>query len=87
MNAAANFAFANRSALAHRLREVLRLEMGVDGEARTLYDVAHNIAKIKPILFMVKTASAQFIEKAQPEPLQETVGMCKIISEGLANQF
>jgi len=47
MNAAANFAFANRSALAHRLREVLKLEMGIDGEARTLYDVAHNIAKIE----------------------------------------
>lgn len=47
MNAAANFAFANRSALAHRLREVLRLELGVDGEARTLYDVAHNIAKVE----------------------------------------
>ena len=47
MNAAANFAFANRSALAHRVREVLNLEMGVDGEARTLYDVAHNIAKIE----------------------------------------
>ena len=45
MNAAANFAFANRAALASRLREVLRLEMGVDGEATTLYDVAHNIAK------------------------------------------
>ena len=47
MNAAANFAFANRSALAHRLREVLHLELGADGEARTLYDVAHNIAKIE----------------------------------------
>jgi len=47
MNAAANFAFANRSALAHRLREVLRLELGVDGEARTLYDVSHNIAKVE----------------------------------------
>ena len=47
MNAAANFAFANRSALAHRLREVLRLELGVDGEARTLNDVAHNIAKVE----------------------------------------
>ena len=47
MNAAANFAFANRSALSHRLREVLRLELGVDGEARTLYDVAHNIAKVE----------------------------------------
>ena len=47
MNAAANFAFANRSTLAHRLREVLRLELGVDGEAKTLYDVAHNIAKVE----------------------------------------
>ena len=47
MNAAANFAFANRSALAHRLREVLKLEMGSDGEARVLYDVAHNIAKVE----------------------------------------
>ena len=46
MNAAANFAFANRAALAHRLREVLRLEMGVDGQARTLYDVAHNLSLI-----------------------------------------
>ena len=47
MNAAANFAFANRAVLAERLRTVLRLELGVDGEARTLYDVAHNIAKIE----------------------------------------
>lgn len=47
MNAAANFAFANRAVLADRLRTVLRLEMGVDGEARTLYDVAHNIAKME----------------------------------------
>jgi tRNA-splicing ligase RtcB len=45
MNAAANFAFANRAALATRLRTVLNLELGVNGEARTLYDVAHNIAK------------------------------------------
>jgi tRNA-splicing ligase RtcB len=45
MNAAANFAFANRAALATRLRTVLNLELGSNGEARTLYDVAHNIAK------------------------------------------
>ena len=47
MNAAANFAFANRAVLAERLRAVLRLELGVDGEARTIYDVAHNIAKFE----------------------------------------
>ncbi|MAJ01027.1 MAG: RNA-splicing ligase RtcB [Euryarchaeota archaeon] len=47
MNAAANFAFANRAVLASRLRTVLKLEMGDFGEARTLYDVAHNIAKLE----------------------------------------
>ncbi|HJM55262.1 MAG TPA: RtcB family protein, partial [Poseidonia sp.] len=47
MNAAANFAFANRAVLASRLRTVLKLEMGDFGEARTLYDVAHNIAKME----------------------------------------
>ncbi|MDA7464219.1 RtcB family protein [Candidatus Poseidonia alphae] len=47
MNAAANFAFANRAVLASRLRTVLELEMGDFGEARTLYDVAHNIAKME----------------------------------------
>lgn len=43
MNGAANFAFANRSALTHRLRETLAVEMDV--ETRLLYDVSHNIAK------------------------------------------
>ena len=47
MNAAANFAFANRSSLATRLREVLKIELGEDIETRTLYDVSHNIAKIE----------------------------------------
>lgn len=47
MNAAANFAFANRAVLAHRMSEVLRLELGSLGETRTIYDVAHNIAKIE----------------------------------------
>ena len=47
MGAAANYAFANRAVLAERLRTVLRLELGVDGEATTLYDVAHNIAKFE----------------------------------------
>lgn len=47
MNAAANFAFANRSTLATRLREVLKIELNEDIEVRTLYDVSHNIAKIE----------------------------------------
>ena len=47
MNAAGNFAFANRSALAQRARDVLNKHLGRDGEARLLYDVCHNIAKIE----------------------------------------
>lgn len=47
MNAASNYAFANRSALTHRLRKTLEVELGSDGEARLLYDVSHNIAKME----------------------------------------
>jgi tRNA-splicing ligase RtcB len=47
MNAAGNFAFANRSALAQRARKVLNKHLGADGEAVLLYDVSHNIAKIE----------------------------------------
>ena len=45
MNAAANFAYANRSALTHRLRQTLAAEFQV--ESRLIYDVSHNIAKIE----------------------------------------
>lgn len=47
MSAAGNFAFANRSALTQRLREVLRKEYSVDGDLDLVYDVSHNIAKIE----------------------------------------
>ncbi|NMC69013.1 MAG: RtcB family protein [Myxococcales bacterium] len=48
MAAAANFAFANRQAIAHRARQVFERLFGGRGAAarlRTVYDVAHNIAK------------------------------------------
>ncbi|MBN1772589.1 MAG: RtcB family protein [Deltaproteobacteria bacterium] len=48
MAAAANFAFANRQAIAHRVRQVFERLFGGRGSAakpRTVYDVAHNIAK------------------------------------------
>ena len=47
MRAAGNYAFANRSALTQRLRNVLRNELGVDGELDVVYDVSHNIAKVE----------------------------------------
>jgi tRNA-splicing ligase RtcB len=50
MNAAANYAFANRQMMGHRVREVCgrifgrrALELGL----RLVYDVAHNIAKLE----------------------------------------
>jgi tRNA-splicing ligase RtcB len=50
MNAAANYAFANRQIMAHRVREVCErvfkqsaAELGL----RQVYDVAHNIAKLE----------------------------------------
>jgi tRNA-splicing ligase RtcB len=47
MAAAANFAWANRHALAHGVREAVRSVLGQDAATgtRPVYDVAHNVAK------------------------------------------
>jgi tRNA-splicing ligase RtcB (3'-phosphate/5'-hydroxy nucleic acid ligase) len=49
MAAAANFAWANRAALAHRVRESVATVLGADVArgTRTVYDVAHNVAKLE----------------------------------------
>ncbi|HEY2441205.1 MAG TPA: RtcB family protein [Solirubrobacteraceae bacterium] len=49
MAAAANFAWANRAVLAHRVREAIRRALGAEiaGGTRQVYDVAHNIAKLE----------------------------------------
>ncbi len=49
MAAAANFAWANRAALAHRVRESVASVLGseVARGTRTVYDVAHNVAKLE----------------------------------------
>ena len=50
MQAAANFAFANRQALAHLAREAFEQVLapaGLPFELRQIYDVAHNIGKIE----------------------------------------
>jgi tRNA-splicing ligase RtcB len=44
MAAAANFAFANRQMMTHRVREAFRRIMGSE-DVRIIYDVCHNIAK------------------------------------------
>ena len=48
MSAAANFAWANRQSIAWQISEVWRKILGTNGgQLTTLYDVAHNIAKIE----------------------------------------
>jgi tRNA-splicing ligase RtcB (3'-phosphate/5'-hydroxy nucleic acid ligase) len=49
MAAAANFAWANRQAIAHRIREAVRKVLGdaAADEMRQVYDVAHNVAKLE----------------------------------------
>jgi tRNA-splicing ligase RtcB len=49
MAAAANFAWANRAAIAHRAREAIAAAIGpgVARETRVVYDVAHNVAKLE----------------------------------------
>ena len=49
MAAAANFAFANRQAMAHKVRRAIArvLGEGVARDTRQVYDVAHNVAKIE----------------------------------------
>jgi len=49
MAAAANFAWANRQAIAHRIREAIARVVGDDAASATrqVYDVAHNVAKVE----------------------------------------
>jgi tRNA-splicing ligase RtcB len=50
MAAAANFAWANRQAIAHRVRRAIARVLGeaAAGGTRQVYDVAHNVAKLEP---------------------------------------
>jgi tRNA-splicing ligase RtcB len=49
MACAANFAWANRQTIAHRVREAAASALGpeVAAETRQVYDVAHNVAKME----------------------------------------
>jgi tRNA-splicing ligase RtcB len=50
MAAAANFAWANRAALAHSVRKAIHTVLGEQAalSTRQVYDVAHNVAKFEP---------------------------------------
>ena len=90
MNGAANFAFANRSALTHRLRQTLAAEMDV--ETRLLYDVSHNIAKVEEhhihgekCTCMVHRKGATRAMPGQPVLVPGDMGTGSWLLEGMAN--
>ena len=47
MRAAANYAYANRQVLAHRVREAFAEALGEGGTLHTVYDVAHNLGQLE----------------------------------------
>jgi tRNA-splicing ligase RtcB len=47
MSAAANFGWANRQTITHRVRNVFRRHLGSEGTLQLVYDVAHNMAKME----------------------------------------
>lgn len=47
MCAAANFAFTNRHMIGHQTRKAFKEIFGKDTELHTVYDIAHNIAKVE----------------------------------------
>ncbi|MBU1975528.1 MAG: RtcB family protein [Nanoarchaeota archaeon] len=51
MSAAANYAWANRHIIAHQVRKSFRQVFGDNVELKTVYDVAHNIAKLEEYEF------------------------------------
>lgn len=65
MSAAANFAFANRQIITHRVRRVFRRILGDAAALGLVYDVAHNIAKLErhergPLVVHRKGATRSF---------------------------
>ena len=79
MNGAANFAFANRSALTHRLRETLAVEMDV--ETRLLYDVSHNIAKQEEHHIHGERCTCMVHRKVQQGPCRDNLFLFREIWE------
>jgi tRNA-splicing ligase RtcB (3'-phosphate/5'-hydroxy nucleic acid ligase) len=87
MAAAANFAWANRQAIAHGVRQAVRTVLG-DGAARAtrqVYDVAHNVAKVerhgdRELCVHRKGATRAFPGQAVFIP--GSMGTCSFVLEG-----
>src|SRR5271166_595622 len=47
MRCAINYAFANREVITHHTRKAFEKALGMDNQLRTVYEVAHNIAKFE----------------------------------------
>jgi tRNA-splicing ligase RtcB len=89
MNAAANFAFANRHMIAWHIQETIRREFGPSTKVETLYDVCHNIAKIeeyeingiaKKLIIHRKGATRAFVD--QPVLIPGSMGTASYVLAG-----
>jgi tRNA-splicing ligase RtcB len=80
MCAAANFAWANRQVIAHRVREAFERFFGASGRLRLVYDVAHNMAKLEAhqgeLLVVHRKGATRAFGPAHPEtpPRYRSVG-------------
>lgn len=89
MNAAANFAWANRQMITFEAREAWRQEFGTSSHLTVLYDVAHNIAKIEEyeidgkmtkLLVHRKGATRAFVD--QPVLIPGSMGTASYVLAG-----
>ena len=67
MQAAGNYAFANRGALTQRLRDALRAHLGTDGDLEVIYDVSTTSQRSNNMSFMGPIAIAAYTEKVPLE--------------------
>lgn len=76
MNAAANFAFANRQLITHLLRQIAKEIFGNELNLKIVYDIAHNIAKIE------EHQLPQSDNQAKPSLLVHRKGATRAFSPG-----
>jgi len=72
MNCAANYAYANRSALTQRFRDALSAELGGVTETRLIYDISHNIARFEEHLVHGKNCMCTVHRKGATRALAST---------------
>ena len=83
MAAAANFAWANRQAIADSVRRSVRAVLGpsVAARVRQVYDVAHNVAKLEPHAGRLVCVHRKGATRAFPAGSAEIPGVYRAIGQ------